>query len=130
MSEQNVDLVLKDLEYWNRGDMDAFAGLWDDDVVLRAAEGWPEPVYRGKEAVRSFYEGFADIVGRDSVIEDLIDAEDVVVTRMRAHMTGVQSGLEGDLQFSQVTTFREGKVVRAEFFWDHQEALEAAGLSE
>jgi ketosteroid isomerase-like protein len=43
-------------------------------------------------------------------------------------MTGVQSGLEGDMRFSQVTTFRKGKVVRAEFFWDHEEALEAAGL--
>ena len=117
MSEENVKLVLKDLKYWNEGDMDAFVELWDDDVVLRAAEGWPERDFRGKDAVRSFYEGFAETVGRDSLIEDLIDAGDVVVTRMRAHMTGVQSGLEGDMRFSQVTTFREGKVVRAEFFW-------------
>ena len=130
MSRENVEIVLKDLDHWNRGDMDAFVALWDDDVILQAAEGWPERVYRGKEAVRSFYEGFAETVGRDSVIEDLIHAGDVVVTRMRAHMTGVQSGLEGDMQFSQVTTFKDGKVVRAEFFWDHQEALDAAGLSE
>ena len=130
MSEENVELVRKDLEYWNRGDIDAFVGLWDDAVVLRAAEGWPERVHGGKDAVRSFYEGFADTVGRDSVIEDLVDAGEVVVTRMRAHMTGLQSGLEGDLRFSQVTTFRNGKVVRAEFFWDHQEALEAAAVSE
>ena len=34
------------------------------------------------------------------------------------------------MQFSQVMTFRKGKVVLIEFFWDHQEALEAAGLSE
>ena len=128
MSQENVELVLKELEYWNRGDMDAFVGLWDEDVVLRAAEGWPEPVFRGKDAVRSFYEGFAETVGRDSAIEDLIDAGDVVVTRMRAHMTGVQSGLEGNMRFTQVTTFRKGKVVLAEFFWDHQEALKAAGL--
>jgi ketosteroid isomerase-like protein len=80
--------------------------------------------------VRSFYEGFAETVGRDSLIEDLIDAGDVVVTRMRAHMTGVQSGLEGDMRFTQVTTLRNGKVVLAEFFWDHREALKAAGLLE
>ena len=110
MSEENVEIVLKDLEYWNRGDMDAFVRLWDDEVVLRAAEGWPERVFRGKEAVRSFYEGFAETVGRDSVIEDLIDAGDVVVTRMRAHMTGVQSGLDGDMSFTKVTTFRHGRV--------------------
>ena len=41
VTSKNVELVRKDLEYWNRGDIDAFVGLWDDDVVLRAAEGWP-----------------------------------------------------------------------------------------
>jgi hypothetical protein len=45
-------------------------------------------------------------------------------------MTGVHSGVEGDMRFSQVTTFKEGKVVLNEFFWDHREALEAAGLRE
>jgi ketosteroid isomerase-like protein len=128
MSEENVELVLKELEHWNQGDMDAFVRLWDDEVVLRAAEGWPERVFRGKDAVRSFYEGYAETVGHDTLIEDLIDAGDVVVTRMRAHMSGVQSGIEGEMGFSQVTTFRNGKVVLAEFFWDHEEALEAAGL--
>jgi hypothetical protein len=29
-----------------------------------------------------------------------------------------------------VFTVRNGKAVLIEFFWDHQEALEAAGLSE
>jgi ketosteroid isomerase-like protein len=45
-------------------------------------------------------------------------------------MTGEQSGLKGGMGFSQVLTFRKGKVVMAEYFWDHQETLEAAGLSE
>ncbi len=53
MSQANVELVLQDLEYWNRGDIDAFVGLWDDDAVLQAAEGWPERVFRGKDAVRA-----------------------------------------------------------------------------
>jgi ketosteroid isomerase-like protein len=130
MSQENAELVRKGLEYWNRGDLDAFVGLWDDDAVIRAAEGWPERDFRGKDAVRSFYEGFAETVGTDTEIEDLIDAGDVVVTRCRAHVTGAKSGLEGDFQFTQVTTLRQGKVVLNEFFWDHQEALEAAGLRE
>jgi ketosteroid isomerase-like protein len=53
-----------------------------------------------------------------------------VVLRARSHITGERSGLEGDMQFSEVLTFRTGKVVLIEFFWDHQEALEAAGLRE
>jgi ketosteroid isomerase-like protein len=102
----------------------------DEHVVLRAAEGWPERVYYGKDQVRSFYEGIAETVGGDSGIDDLIDAGDSVVLRARARITGEQSGLEGDMHYSSVVTVRKGKAVLIEFFWDHQEALEAAGLRE
>ena len=130
MSQENVEIVRQTLENWNRGDLYANLEYLDDDVVLRAAEGWPETAYHGKRGVQSFYEGIAETVGGEGVIEELIDAGEIVVARARAHMTGERSGLEGDMQFSQVLTFRKGKVVLVEFFWDHHEALEAAGLSE
>ena len=85
-------------------------------VVVRAAEGWPETAYHGKRAVQSFYEGYAETVGHDTVIEELRDAGETVVCRARAHVTGEQSGVEGDFQFSQLLTFRKGKVVLIEFF--------------
>jgi ketosteroid isomerase-like protein len=130
MSQENVEIVRQTLENWNRGDLDANLEYVDDDVVLRAAEGWPETAYHGKQGVRSFAEGLAETVGGEAVIEELIDAGEIVVLRVRAHITGERSGLEGDMQFTQVLTFRKGKAVLIEFFWDHQEALEAAGLSE
>jgi hypothetical protein len=43
-------------------------------------------------------------------------------------LTGGQSGIEGDMEISQVVTLRKGKFVLAEYLWDHQEAVEAAGL--
>jgi ketosteroid isomerase-like protein len=129
MSKENVESVRQAFEYFNRGDLDTFMDLADEDAVfIRAAEGWPERVFYGKDAVRSFYEGFAETVGRGMVIEDLIDAGSIVVARIRAHVTGELSGIEGDMEFSQVVTFRKGKVILIEYFWDHQEALEAAGL--
>jgi ketosteroid isomerase-like protein len=130
MSEENVELTRQIIEHWNRGDLDAFMDTTDEHSVIRAAEGWPEPVFYGKDSVRSFYKGFAETVGHDGVIEDLIDAGPAVVTRIRMHMTGEQSGIETDMRFSQVITFRKGKVILVEYFWDHQDALEAAGLSE
>jgi ketosteroid isomerase-like protein len=60
----------------------------------------------------------------------MIDGGNAVVVRQRVHLSGVQSGIEGDQRSTAIATFREGKVVMLEFFWDHQEALEAAGLSE
>jgi ketosteroid isomerase-like protein len=130
MSEENLELARKVVEYWNRGDLDALFDLGDEDQMLRAAEGWPERVQYGRDAIRSFYAGLVEVVGHDAVIVDLVDAGDSVVLRTRQHFSGEQSGLKGDLEFSQVLTFRRGKIIMQEFFWDHQEALEAVGLSD
>jgi ketosteroid isomerase-like protein len=35
-----------------------------------------------------------------------------------------------NLEITNVLTVRKGRIVHQEFFWDHAEALEAAGLSE
>jgi ketosteroid isomerase-like protein len=91
------------------------------EIAWRLADAWNEG---GIEAV------LAETVGHDAVIEDLIDADDFLVVRVRAHLTGEGSGLRGDIEFSQVLRFRKGKVVKAEYFSDHSEALEAAGLRE
>jgi ketosteroid isomerase-like protein len=94
MSEENVEIVRQGLENWNRGDLDVNFEYLDDDVVLRAAEGWPETAYRGKRELQSFYEGLTETVGGQAVIEELIDAGEAVVFRVRAHITGERSGLE------------------------------------
>jgi hypothetical protein len=58
----------------------------DDDVVLRMAEGWPERVYFGKPAACSFFDGWAETVGQETVIEEATDAGAVVVVRQRVHL--------------------------------------------
>jgi ketosteroid isomerase-like protein len=64
------------------------------------------------------------------VVEDMIDGGNAVVVRQRVHLSGVHSGIEGDQRSTSIVTLRGGKAVMWEFFWDHQEALEAAGLRE
>jgi ketosteroid isomerase-like protein len=93
----------------------------NDEIAWRLGDAWDEG---GIEAV------LEETVGHDAVIEDLIDAGDSLVVRVRAHVTGEQWRPNGDVEFTQVLTFRKGKVVMVEYFWDHQEALHAAGLSE
>jgi ketosteroid isomerase-like protein len=115
MSHENVEVVRKSYQDWKRGDLDAVVETLDDDVVFRTAEGWPERVFHGKAAVRSFLEGYAETVGNDTVIEDLIDAGGVVVARVRARLTGGRSGIEGEQHYTQVTTVRGGKSVLIEY---------------
>lgn len=42
----------------------------------------------------------------------------------------MESGAPAELRFGQVWTFRDGKVIRVDFYYEPNEALEAAGLSE
>jgi hypothetical protein len=43
---------------------------------------------------------------------------------------GVGQGPESLLEWTNVCTVRKGSVITIEYFWDHDEALEAVGLSE
>ena len=61
-------------------------------------------------------------------ISDFIDSGDRVAVRAVWRTAG--SGPEFTLETTFVYTFRNGKCVSHEFFWDHAQALEAVGLSE
>ena len=55
MSQENVEIVRAFFETWNAGDMDAFRELYDPDVIVRTAEGWPESgPYVGRESYMRF----------------------------------------------------------------------------
>jgi hypothetical protein len=43
---------------------------------------------------------------------------------------GVGHGPESNIEATGVYTVRKGRICAIELFWDHAEALEAAGLSE
>ena len=61
-------------------------------------------------------------------ISDFIDAADKVAVRVIWRGTG--SGPDANLEMTDVFVVREGKIFGLECFWDHAEALEAAGLPE
>jgi len=69
-----VEIVRSAYELWNEGDLESFMGLIDEEVVVRAAEGWPEPVFYGKDSARSFFEGLVESIGHDSSIESATGA--------------------------------------------------------
>ena len=131
MSQENVEIVKAAFAAWNAGDMDAFRDLYDPDVIWRQPEGWPEPgPFVGREAVMRWFEQLRETWDADALepIGDFIDAGDRVVVRQV--WRGIGQGPESNIETTQVTTVRKGKIVFQEFFWDHAEGLEAAGLSE
>jgi ketosteroid isomerase-like protein len=127
MSEQNVEVVRRIYEAWGREDSarDFIAA----DIEYVNPEYAVEPgTRRGRKsfaAVRDSYEDF------ELRIERIIDAgeEDVIVL---AHYTGTGrgSGVPVAGEHGYLWTIRDGLAVRFRWFQSHQEALEAAGVSE
>jgi uncharacterized protein len=131
MSQENVEIVRRGFDAWNTGDMDALRELYDPGIIWQAPEGWPEPgPYVGREEVMRQLEQMRETWDADAVepISDFIDAADRVVVRQVWH--GVGSGPESHLETTNVFTLRKGRIFHQEFFWNHAEALEAAGLRE
>jgi ketosteroid isomerase-like protein len=131
MSHENVEVVRQAYEAWNVGNMDAFREQCDPDIIVRTPEGWPEPgPFVGREAFMRWCEQLRETWDADALepIGDFIDVGDRVVVRQI--WRGAGYGPEANMEMTWVGTLRKGRIFGIEFFWDHAEALEAAGLSE
>ena len=130
MSQENVEVARALFTAWNAGNMDALRQLYGPDVIVRAPKAWPEPgPFVGREAVMRQWEQQREIWDADylEAISDFIDAGDRVVVRFIWHAAG--RGPEAGMEMTGVNTVHRGRIVSQEFFWDHAEALEAAGLT-
>jgi ketosteroid isomerase-like protein len=130
VSQENVEIIQNGNVAFRRGDWDAMAENLDQHILLRTDARWPEQRIYGREAAIAFYRGLRESGGPDIVIEEVVDLGDRVLVRLRWHIRGHRSGVEGEQRTSVVCTFREGRVILEEFFLEHEQALEAVGLSE
>jgi ketosteroid isomerase-like protein len=133
MSEENLKKIREAAAAFNRGDLDTWAKDWADDIDYRAIEGALDehgPI-RGVDALRAYAQDWQDTFD-DLTSEpvELIDAgEDNVIAVIRISGRAKLSGVETDLTYGALYTFRDGKIVRGREYWTRDEALEAAGLS-
>jgi ketosteroid isomerase-like protein len=130
MSQENVEMVRAGVKAWAAGDVRRSVETFDPDVVMRTVEDWPEAgPHFGREAVYRFFEQLRDTWDTGEMEEvSLIDAGDRVIARFRWH--GVGRGPDASIDVTNIQTFRRGKVVMIEYFWNYADALEAAGLAE
>jgi uncharacterized protein len=133
MSEENVKTIRKAAAAFNRGELDAWIEYCTDDIDYRAVEGAPDdhgPIH-GKDALRAYVQDWQDTFDElTSEPVELIDAgEDNVIAVIRNSGRAKLSGVETDLTYAALYTFRDGKIARGREYWTRDEALEAAGLS-
>ena len=134
MSEENVEIVRKSIEVFNRDGLDASLEYSTDDIEHRAVEGAVDDrgPMRGKEAVRAYIQDWLDTFDdfKTEPVELIAVGDDQVVAVVRLSGRAKASGIETDLTFAVLYTVRDGKLARGREYETREEALEAAGLSE
>jgi len=133
MSQENVEVMRQNLDAFNRGDKTAWLATFDPDAEMVPARDWPEsaPIC-GAEAIWDFYVGVTDAWDESSFeFGEVIDSRaDKIVANTRRETRGKASGAGVQFSYWAVSTYRNGKAVRVEWFADRSQALEAAGLRE
>jgi len=131
MSEENIEAVRAYFRLWNAGDMGGVQEFYDADAVMEIPPDWPEPgPFIGRDAVMQQLNGARAAFGTDSLefLSDPVAVGDRVIVRVGWH--GVGTGPQSDMAWTSVITLRDGRFINVQYFWDHAEALEAAGLQE
>jgi ketosteroid isomerase-like protein len=131
MSQENVEVVRSYVKVWNAQDMEGVRELYDPDAVMVVEVDWPEAgPFVGRAAVMEQLNQARAAFDSDSVeiLSDPVAVGDRVIVRTAWH--GVGSGPQSDMEWTNVFTIRDGRILKAEYFWNHADTLESAGLSE
>jgi ketosteroid isomerase-like protein len=132
VSEENVEIVRRVYEAWQRDGVDVVPELMDPEVE------WLNPVYALEPGSRRGYEEFAAAaaafrsvyrVDRFSVGEVYDAGDRIVVTGwMLARSAGNQVPVDAERGY--VFDLRDGKIIRFAWFSDPAEALREVGVGE
>jgi ketosteroid isomerase-like protein len=128
---QEIEVVRTYFKVWNAGDMEGVRELYDPDAVMEVAPNWPEPgPFVGRDAVMQHLNQVRGAFDSDSLelLSDLVAVSDRVIARVGWH--GFGRGPQSDMEWTNVFTMRDGRILKAQYFWDHAEALKAVGLRE
>ncbi len=135
MSQENVEFVRSSIEALRRLGADAYLEFMAEDVEVHPdSSRFPEAKpFRGHEEFRRFFaeidqgwEGGASL----SEIREIFPVGDRVVARADWGGRGQASGIDLRSSLTAIYTVRDGQITKIEFFFDHAQALEAAGLRE
>ena len=132
MSQENVEIVRRSIEEWNRRDLLTWVARFpsDGEVDWSRSRSPFKGVYRGHREIEAFWDVFWS-TWEDVQIEphDFTEAGSEVVVCNTAHMRG-REGIEVSAKTALVFTVESGQITCLRLFDEQDEALEAVGLSE
>jgi ketosteroid isomerase-like protein len=132
MSQENVDRFVQGIEAFNRRDIPGVLRFMDPEIVWEHRLAELEGTFVGPEAVTGWY---TDLDEHFQAVEiDCPDVRDLGDDRVLGLgtilATGKGSGVETELTFATVASYRNGRMTHYIDFGDRDQALQAAGLSE
>jgi ketosteroid isomerase-like protein len=132
MSRENVDLLVRAYEAWNRRDFDALLLLVQPGVVLVQDPAIPgAETVEGRDELQRWLRAFSDTWEEFSLTpEKVADSEDEVAVVVRVEAKGRGSGVELDARVGHLMTVEGGKVSGLRTFNDAEQvfaALRSAG---
>ena len=133
MSENNVELLRRSIEAFNRGDPDTWVAVLapEFEYTPSGAVVGIAGTYRGADGFRRFLDSFWDEFDEPRAeLGQLIAEGDQVLASVTFTGRGKHSGVVTSFDLWQLWTLRNGKAVRGQGFTSKEEALEASGLSE
>jgi len=133
MSQENVEVIRRSLDAWNRTDWEQLQAIYAPDVIVVAPREWPEA-----EGARGWGEWRLQIERlKESWEVERLEVDEIralpdgrVFARFAWVASGRASGIRPDIPMASVSVIEDGQIRRITFFLDFNEALEAAGLSE
>jgi ketosteroid isomerase-like protein len=133
MSQENVEIVQRMFEAFNRDDYDAVVAAFAEDCELHEPPEMPDRLalgFRGHEGIREWMGKLRGIADVRFEPHDFSVRGDVIVSELTASGRGQASGVPIQWITFTVLHMRDGEIARAEAFLTMAEALEAAGPSE
>lgn len=130
MSRENVELVHRITDLFNRGEIGQALEATDEDFEMDWSNsiGPLKGVYNGHEAVLKVWETFLDawdeVLWDPQEIIELDPTRVIVVNNVR--MRGKGSGIEVEATGVQLWTINEGRAKRIKLYQSKADALEAA----
>jgi ketosteroid isomerase-like protein len=132
MSDENVEVVRRAWEAWDRGDMGALFDFYDPDVEWDMTHSYVPDMglFHGHDGIREFFrEWRAFFVEYHAEAEEFVDAGDSVIVRVRQAGRGRASSVDVEMPaYWQLYTLRDGRAVRVAIYREEGDARAAAGI--
>jgi ketosteroid isomerase-like protein len=132
MSQENLQVVKRAVEAINHRDIDGYLACCTEDVQLTTPTVEVGGTYDGPDGIRRFFTDIADASPDFKIVIESLEAvgPDRVLGLMSVTGTGRASGIPIENPTGNVYDFADARIQRIRIFFDRNQALEAAGLSE